>query len=229
MRSEAGTPVATNDGEPASEKLATVACASPETTPGLPGTADVEVALADDTLNRLLWAAWRAGAGVLQTAPPAAESTTAMGLGEMEVQVEMLLPPVVTGCGGSDLSVHIGDVRAVVETDVYGTPLEVTMHFAVEAELDVVQQDGAVGIEPGAVKTVDWDATVSDSNMLAWADLLSNVVADHAIPDMLAAFDPGGPTTLQLPDLAVGETDKVLIIDAITRIGTTTLLTGAFE
>ncbi len=133
-------------------------------------------------------------------------------------------------CGdGDELTVFVGDLRVDVATDVEGTPLDMTLHFSLSVGFEVVPDGDSVGIELTEVKTADWDAVVAQDDMLAWADLVSNVVADHALPEVLAALDTSKTVNLTLPTISSQGIGKSLVVDTIERIGGATVVGGTLQ
>jgi len=203
----------------------------------------LQIALYDDLLNALLHAVWKGGGLAFPIDPTAlAPGSVPPALGDAVLDVDFLLPPIVTACGADGaLHLQVGDVHvaAILQVGPLSVPLDVYASLDALASV-VVGPEGPDGATVGLVVSDIVDAAVDvvadDDAALGIAALVEQLVADELLPglvDTLGAGALGGfpvpaldlsaapnvppGTTLQLDLTDVGRQDGYTLLQGDTK------------
>ena len=111
---------------------------------------ELEIALKDDMINQVLFAAWYAGAFEI----PLDQSILGdIDLGEfgvqlLDVSLSFMLPPVLSSCNyDQTLTMSIGDLRVHVSILLFGQPLEVDIFTSAVTAAELTIVEGVTGPE----------------------------------------------------------------------------------
>lgn len=105
----------------------------------------LQVAVSDDLLNQALYSLHQGGLlafGVTQQDYD--EDLQLMGISGLEGSVDALLPPVVNTCVGQPI-LQLGDLRLRVKFQMTGGPVDMELHFAAEAPVEMSVRQNAEG------------------------------------------------------------------------------------
>jgi len=121
--------------------------------PSLVKTDPVQIALADDFLNELLFSIWYGGLLQLTIGADALGGTdlSQYGISNLSVETDFFLPPIVNGClPDAPLKFQIGDGQVHAKLDFAGTPIDLTAFLSLEATGEItVVDDPAKGKQLG--------------------------------------------------------------------------------
>lgn len=110
-------------------------------------TNPLQIALSDDLVNQALYSL-HAG-GLLQmrvTQQDYAEQLQKMGIGGLEADVDALLPPILNSClPDQQALLQLGALRLRVKFELIGQPVEMEVHFAAEAPVQLEVREDAQG------------------------------------------------------------------------------------
>jgi hypothetical protein len=162
----------------------------------------LELGLADDTLNQLLWAAWRGG--LLEfVAPPellGGVDLSAFGITDLKLTLKGLLAPTATDCNESgELIAHIGDLRIDGDLKLFGQQMNVVVW--VTTEIGVTLAANAEGITLGLtdVKSLETEVNVEQESLIASEGAIADLLAGQLVDGLLGALGGGALGTIPLP------------------------------
>ncbi|HWB79837.1 MAG TPA: hypothetical protein VG755_32960 [Nannocystaceae bacterium] len=146
----------------------------------IPRDAALEIALADDTLNELLFAGWRGG---LLEFPLSGDQLGGGGLVEdLNVVVSGMLAPTVSDCGDTgELLATIGDIRIDATLTIQGNPVEFTAFTTLVVKVNIVASEDGIALDLAEVVRVETELTADDASIdmeAALIDLLEAQLVD---------------------------------------------------
>ncbi len=100
----------------------------------------LEIGLADDFVNELLWAIWNGG--LLKLAIGEEQLGTvdlsSFGVKDLKVNTDFMLPPVFTSCvAGDTVKLQIGDLHLHAVLSLSGKPVDVWLFVTMQATVEV--------------------------------------------------------------------------------------------
>ncbi|MGM0575858.1 MAG: hypothetical protein ACQEXJ_09035 [Myxococcota bacterium] len=203
----------------------------------VPKADPLELVLSDDTLNELLYAAWNGGLLEVDVPP---EMLSDVDLGEygitdLDISLSGMLQPTLSDCNpDSEQEVHIGDLRVDASLNLLGQPMDVVMYASFIAGVDILVQDGELGVSLTSVKSLESEVTVLQDGLVGSEDMIADLINENLVPSLLDAM--GGETLggFPLPEIDLGAAvdglpaGTVIAIDpqSITRQGGNTIVGG---
>lgn len=100
----------------------------------------LEIGLADDFVNELLWAIWNGG--LLKLAIGAEQlgsvDLSQFGVSDLSVETDFMLPPVFTSClGDGTVKLQMGDLKLHAVLSLSGKPVDVWMFVTMQATVEI--------------------------------------------------------------------------------------------
>ena len=114
----------------------------------VPTTKPIVMAISDDTANLLLHAAWKSG--LLEFDAPTwmvgTNDLLADGVSDLSIHLSGMLAPTLSDCAaGSDLLVHIGDLRTDIDLKLLGQPASLSIYTSLKAKITFAVESGGGG------------------------------------------------------------------------------------
>jgi hypothetical protein len=177
----------------------------------LPHTQPVEVAVAEDMLNQVLFALW-AGGEMTATLPGEllADVTGAFGVTNLALSVDALLPPVYTSCTpGQTGQVQVGDLHVAATFDMNGQPGTLDMYAALsmeaEIEVDADYPLNKLALDVGSVTTMTVDVVSSTGPMEGSEDLIEALLSELVANVLIAEYLNEAVAAYPIPAVDLGQ------------------------
>ena len=169
----------------------------------LPEASALELALADDTLNSVLFAAWRGG--LLEFAVPAAwlagTDLGAFGISDLSLTVTGMLAPTASDCGGGGLKAHIGDLRVEMSLALFGQPLTGDVWVSAVAGVEVSQANGQISVKLTGVDRVETQVDIAQEGLIGAEEAIRALIQDNLVDGLMAALGGTELGAIPLPDI----------------------------
>jgi hypothetical protein len=207
----------------------------------IPQLADLEIVTADDTMNGLMYAGWRAGMMEFQSTPellatftqdmPGGADMASMGVEDLEMNVYGMLPPTLSDCvyGTDQPTVHMGDMVFEMSMKLFGVAMDVTMYVTIESGFQLGIGDGLMTFGLTDIKLLEVQTEIAQEELVASEPVLTSLVIDTMMPAFLDSF-AGDQAGFPIPELDFGA-GASFGIDAstISRLPGYTLITGGVQ
>ena len=207
----------------------------------IPTDAPMTMALHDDLLNQVLFAAWWGGA-IHVTIPNEVLqgflTNFEIDLTDISLLIDPHLPPVISSCpGGKLLELHLGDLRAVLDAKLGGEPANAELWLSAKVQVEPqisTGEDGAAKLGLGLVGVPVFDYEVIGAGGIfegaeaaldailgsVVKSLLEDQIAGGLIPSFpipsidLGGIVPGLPmgTTLTIAPSKLGHTGAYTVL-----------------
>ena len=204
---------------------------------------DFGIGLHDDVFNRLLHAVWMGG-GLEFPVDPAilgGLDLDDLGIADLDVSLEFLSAPVVSGCTeDGSLEIQIGDMAVYTSLTFGVIPLVVDIYVSVRAvaEFTVVDDDGIqeLGLSVNEVTYLETDLVFEDLTQSAFEDVLVTLIEEELVPNFLGTLTEGAIGGIPLPAIDLSGIEGVppgvileLDLKAIERVGGHSVLLGGVQ
>ena len=100
----------------------------------------LEIGLADDFVNELLWAIWNGGLLKLNIGAEQLGTVdlSQFGVSDLSVQTDFMLPPVFTSCvGDGTVKLQMGDLKLHAVLSLSGKPVDVWLFVTMQATVEI--------------------------------------------------------------------------------------------
>ncbi|MCA9514393.1 MAG: hypothetical protein KC635_05580, partial [Myxococcales bacterium] len=178
------------------------ACGSGTQTLANPGVRDLELVLADDTLNQLLYAAWRGG--LLEFPVPASwlqGASLPPGITNLTMTVSGMLAPTASDCGGGGLKAHIGDIKVVADMRVNNQPLTAIIWASIVANVQLSQAGGEITAKITSISSAETQVDVVQEGLIAAEGALQDIIEEQVIGGLLTSLAGTELGSIPLPDI----------------------------
>lgn len=198
----------------------------------------LEVALADDLVNQILYSAWDGGFLEFTIPPELLGDFEIPGVENLDLVASGLLQPTASDCSNIDgpLLAQIGDLRIDASLDLFGQPLDVIIYVAVEAEVTVTAEEGELGFGLGNLSNPQLEVNVVQENLISAEETFETLLLDQLIPGLESALGGGSLGTFPLPEIdlseAVGGSEPILLTitpQEVRRNAGNTVILGVLE
>jgi hypothetical protein len=178
----------------------------------LPADPSVVIALHDDWLNRVSYALFKQGAiGGKVTGELLGIDLSSLGIAGLEVEVQPLLPPILTSCNVDErLFLQVGDLAIRATMTKEGEPVEVRAFASIEADAAAGIQGGVAGdtlaFSVSAVTRFEADIMSLPDSLAPVEGALVDAIRDHVAAHLLDAVGLAVPGAVPVPsfDLSTG-------------------------
>ena len=174
-----------------------------------PAKGAIEAALYDDLVNQaafgLFW-----GGGLKFPVDPAqfGADLTKYGVSDLALEIDCLLPPIVTSCATGTWRVEVGDVGVDAAFSFAGTPVHLLAYASVSAvaHLGVTQtgQGATVGVTVDKPEFADLEITSAGGGSSAPAAAISSLVKEMLLPMVLNAVAGKTFGAFPIPQIDLG-------------------------
>ena len=182
-----------NDGVPGR-----VGCAASGEALSIPRTAEVEVALADDMINQILYGAWRGG--LLEFPVPPDLAGAGEGLEVLDFVASGMLAPTASDCRTpGELLAHIGDLRFDAHLIVLDKPMSFTAYTSMIVRLEVAVEGDAIAVGIPEVLEIRTELTANEDNMINAEAFIISKLESGLSNTITEALGGGGLGGINLP------------------------------
>lgn len=182
-----------NDGVPGR-----VGCAASDEALSIPKTAEVEVALADDMINQILYGAWRGG--LLEFPVPPELAGAGEGLEIIDFVASGMLAPTASDCRTpGELLAHIGDLRFDAHLVVLDKPMSFTAYTSMIVRLEVAVEGDAIAVGIPEVLEIRTELTANEDNMINAEEFIISKLESGLANTITEALGGGGLGGINLP------------------------------
>ncbi|MFT7624628.1 MAG: hypothetical protein ACI9WU_003816, partial [Myxococcota bacterium] len=164
----------------------------------------LQIALADDLLNQILFSVWRSGALKFPIPPSllAGQDLSAFGLTELTLELDMLLPPIVSSCNPyNDTRLQVGDIQIAVSAKLFGQPIQMDLFAGVEASASVTADDEGLGLEINGIENLSSEVVVLTPGFGSAEQLVDDLIGENLAPVLLDALGGGALAGFPLPSI----------------------------
>jgi hypothetical protein len=181
-----------NDGVPTRS-----GCGTGMQTLAIPREAPLEITLADDTLNELLFAGWRGG---LLEFPLSGDQLGGGGLvQDLNVVVSGMLAPTVADCGDTgELLATIGDIRIDATLTIQDQPIEFTAFTTLVVKVEINASADGIALDLAEVVRVETELTADDASIDMESSLVDLLEA-QLVDGLLGQLGTTGFGQISLP------------------------------
>lgn len=148
----------------------------------------LELVVADDSFNELLYATWIGGLFEF----PVPESMlggidlSTYGISDLKLKVSAMLAPTMQDCNaGGKLTAHVGDFRVDASLKLFGQQMDVIMYATFTAGVDVIAKDGKLGISLNKIETAELQVDVQQDNLVSSEGVLEKLVKDNLLTGLI--------------------------------------------
>ncbi len=195
--------------------------------------APLEISLADDTLNQLLYAGWRGG---LLEFPLGNDEVGGGIIEDIDVTVSGMLAPTVSDCGDAGkLLVTIGDININGSVTLNGKTTTFDAYSTLVVNLAVTAGEDGVALDLGEVESVETELTANDESIQFEAQFIDLLEA-QLVNGLLGQLGTTGFGQFSLPTidlsamlgLAPGTAVLEIHVDDVGRQNGTTVISARF-
>jgi len=188
----------TNSGVPNRD-----ACGSGTQNLIIPQARILELSLADDTTNQLLFALWRGG--LLEFPVPASwlsgVDVAQYGITNLTMIVSGMLAPTVSDCAGRGLEAHMGDVKVTAGMRLFGQQVDVVVWASVFAGFEFFVSGRELGIRVTTVRRVETEVAVQNPNLITLEPVIADLIRDQVVGQLTSQLGGTQLGTFPLPDI----------------------------
>lgn len=163
----------------------------------------LELALADDTTNQLLFAIWRGG--LLEFPVPASwlsgVDLSSYGITELSMVASGLLAPTLSDCGGRGLEAHIGDLKITANLRLFGQQVSVVIWASARAGFEFFVTGRELGVRLTAISRVETEVEVLNSNLISLESVIGDLIEEQVLGQLAGQLGGTQLGTFPLPDI----------------------------
>ncbi len=184
-----------NDGVPGR-----VGCAAADEMLSLPKVSEVELGLADDMINQVLYGAWRGGLLEFDVPPELVgdggsfEATSFVASG--------MLAPTASDCATpGELRAHIGDLRFDAELTLFGNPMTFTAYTSMIVRLEISADGDSVSVGIPEIIEMRTELNANEDEMIAAETVVISALESGLEDTLIEALGGGGLGGITLPQI----------------------------
>ena len=203
------------------------------------GDQPLEVALADDLVNQILYSAWDGGFLEFPIPDSLLGDFAIPGVEDLQLVASGMLQPTASDCRNPDgpLSAQIGDLRIDASLTLFGQPLDLIIYVAIEAEVTITAEAGEIGFGIGNLTNPQLEINVVQESLISAEATFESLLLTELIPALETALGGGGTLgSFPLPEIdlssALGTTEPLILRitpSDVLRTGGNTVILGVLE
>ena len=172
----------------------------------------LEIALSDDLLNQLLYAAWQGG--LLEFVVPAellGDVELPPGVTDLTLTIKGMLQPTASDCNVDEtLRLFIGDMWIEASMSVFGAPLDADIYVSFEADLILSATDEGIAMSVGGDDVlVESEITIRQDAFLSLESTFADLINDSLVPSLLDLLGGDALGSFPLPEIDLSTIDGV--------------------
>ncbi len=166
--------------------------------------APLELALADDLLNQILFSLWWGG-GLTFPVPPsllAGQDLTQYGVTNLKVSLDFLLPPIVSSCNAlQDLLLQIGDLKVHASLELFGKPVELDLFASADVYAELTASETGIGLSLGDIHRLTTDVVVTSQGFASAEKVIAGLIGGELVPKLFQQLAGQGLSGFPLPKI----------------------------
>jgi hypothetical protein len=174
----------------------------------VPGVSPMEIVLSDDTINEILWAAWRAG--LLEFEVPADilgdVDFDGLEITDLSLIASGMLAPVISDCNPDHrLRVNISDLGIQASMRITGIPIVVNLWVSLDATMSISADSEGIGLGIDGIERTEIEVTMADPAQVAFEPVIESAIGDalgEGLLDLIGGTDLG---SFPLPEIDLSE------------------------
>ena len=164
----------------------------------------LELSLADDALNELLYALWVGG--LLEFPVPKEMlgdvDLSAIGAKNLKLKAKALLAPTLDDCNEKgELDAFIGDMRVDASLEVLGAQMDVVLWATFTAGTKLTASKGEVAIALTEVKSIETEVIVQQDALVASEAAIEKLIAESLVGGLMKAIGGEALGAFPLPEV----------------------------
>ncbi len=193
-----GTPLYVNSGIPDR-----IGCNNQAQVLAAPRADAIELALADGTLNQILYAAWRGGFLEFDVPPSllGGVDLSAFNIADLDLHLSGNLAPTASDCAAGDLEMHIGDVRVDASMTFFGQPLDVVVWLTFGLGVEVAIDGDELGVSATELTFLESEVSVAQEPLIAAEETIRTLIEDELVGGIVGALTGTQLGSFPLPDV----------------------------
>lgn len=174
----------------------------------IPEARILELSLADDMLNQLLFAAWRGG--LLEFPVPSSWLTgvdlSQYGITNLAMVVSGMLAPTASDCSRTSLGAHLGDLKVTANMRLFNQPVTVVMWGSIVAGVSLSTTAVAGGgneitLRITSIERLETQIDVVEEGMIGLEPVIRELIEDRVLTDVVSRLTGQDLGSFPLPDI----------------------------
>jgi hypothetical protein len=168
----------------------------------VPKAKPLELVIADDSFNELLYGTWLGG--LFEFPVPATllgnVDLGQYGVSDLTMKVSAMLAPTMDDCNAkSELTVQVGDFRVDAKLKLFGQPMDVVVYATFTSGMVVKAQGDQIGIQLTELKSSALQVDVLQDNLVGSESVLEKLVGDALLNNLVAQLGGNALGSFPLP------------------------------
>ena len=185
-------------------------CGTGEESIAMPRNSALELGLADDFVNQILYATWAGGLLELPLGEVFGGGDDGGGLpvGDLNIDLSGMLAPTASDCGNRDqqLLVYIGDLQVTASLTFTGQPIDFVAYISLAMELDITaSEEEGLGFGFGDVTAIETELTIEQDASIELEGLIIGLLESQLTGGLLGDLAGGGFGGIELPAIDLSE------------------------
>lgn len=167
--------------------------------------APMEIIMNDDTVNMILYSAWRGGFLEFDVPPELFGDIDleAFGVNDLVAHVSGLLSPAVSDCADGQLTLHIGDLMFTATMNLFGSPLDMVAYASFDANFEITATTGEISFGVSEISNVKLELTAEQDDQIEMEDVLVLLLKENLVPALTDGLSGDALGGLALPNIAL--------------------------
>ena len=163
----------------------------------------MEIIMNDDTINMILYSAWRGGFLEFDLPPELLGDVDleSFGVNDLVAHVSGLLPPAVSDCADGQLTLHIGDLELTATMNLFGSPLDMVAYASFDAQFEIMATEGEISFGVSEIGNVKLELTAEQDDQIEMEDVLVLLLKENLVPALTDGLSGDALGGLELPNI----------------------------
>lgn len=169
----------------------------------------LELVIADDTFNEMLYAAWNGGLLEFPVPPSMLGNIdlSSYGVTDLKLKLSAMLAPTMDDCNpAGDVIAHVGDLKVDASLQLFGQQMDVVVYTTLTAGVQITAANGAIGIALTGVKQADLQVDIAQDNLVSSEGVLEKLVADNLLGSLIGKLSGSALGSFPLPAIDLSGT-----------------------
>lgn len=154
----------------------------------------LELSMADDTLNQVLFAVWRGG--ILEFNVPAAwlqgVNLAQYGIANLTMTVSGMLAPTASDCAGAGLEAHLGDIKIHAHMTLFGTPVDFDVWASAFIGVTVALSGDNIALAIDGIKRAEIEVDVLNDSLISLEPVIADLIETQVLPTAIEQLGTNG-------------------------------------
>ena len=169
----------------------------------------LELVIADDTFNEMLYSAWNGGLLEFPVPPSmlGAVDLSSYGVTNLTLKLSAMLAPTMDDCNPtSEVIAHVGDLRVDASMQLFGQQMDVVVYTTLKAGVTISAANGAIGIALTGIKQADLQVDIAQDNLVSSEGMLEQLVKDNLLGALIGKLSGSALGSFPLPAIDLSGT-----------------------